>query len=248
MSLFDIIINIFEVLPRDIERSTQDTYIQAVLITGFFYFISRWFRAYVLRLGLFLFGSFAVFHVLQGQSFLNRFDFYAGLGIFLPHIPVVELTYLILREKALAIYYSALAFLQIIISPFVWLYTKINYFKAFIKTKQEEEHFHQEKAEYERKSRKFNQEQEKKQQRQKQYQEQTKQKPPKQKEKKRTYSRWDSIDPYEVLGIDKNATKSEIKKARNNLARIYHPDTTLTKKDEYEIIMKKINWAYDTLK
>ena len=248
MSLFDIIINVFEVLPRDIERSTQDTYIQAVLITGFFYFISKWFKAYALRLGLFLFGSLVVFQVFQGQSFLNRFDFYAGLGILLPHIPIVELTYLILREKALAIYYSALAFLQIIISPFVWLYTKINYFKEFIKTKQEEKHFHQEKAEYEGKSRKFNQEQEKKQQRQKQYQEQTKQEPPKQKEKKRAYSRWDSIDPYEVLGIDKEATAKEIKKAYRTLSKIYHPDLTLTNKEDHQVIFVKINNAYEKLK
>ena len=31
-------------------------------------------------------------------------------------------------------------------------------------------------------------------------------------------------DPYEILGIGKNATDDEVKAAYKNLARKYHPD------------------------
>ena len=31
-------------------------------------------------------------------------------------------------------------------------------------------------------------------------------------------------DPYKVLGIDRNATDEEVKKAYRELARKYHPD------------------------
>ena len=247
MSIFDIIINIFEVLPKDIANMNQGTLIQAPLITGFSYFISRWFRAYVLRLGLFVFGSLVLLQVFQEQSFLFRFDFYGGLGILLPHIEVVELTYLILKEKVLTVHYKTLAFLQVITSPFVWLYAKINYFKESNKAKQEEKAYNQDKAEYEGKSREFKEEQSKKQQREKKYQEKEKQEPSKQ-EKKKTYSRWDSSNPYEVLGINKEATPKEIKKAYRNLSKIYHPDLTLTNKEEHEEIFQKINNAYDKLK
>ncbi len=247
MSLVDIVINIFEVLPKDIANMNQDTLIQAPLITGFFYFISRWFRAYVLRLGLFLFGSLIVFQVFQGQSFLNRFDFYAGLGILLPHIPIVELTYLILRERTLFMYGKILELFFLIASPFVWLFNVSRSVLGFFKAKQEEKNHQQEKKQYEQKSREYRQEQNSKQQRQKQYQEQTKQEPPKQEEKK-TYSRWDSLDPYEVLGIDREATRKEMKKAYRNLSKIYHPDLTLTNKEEHQVIFVKINNAYDMLK
>jgi len=49
---------------------------------------------------------------------------------------------------------------------------------------------------------------------------------------------------YDTLGIDKNASQSEIKKAYHDLALKYHPD----KNPEYEEKFKEINLAYETLK
>lgn len=56
-------------------------------------------------------------------------------------------------------------------------------------------------------------------------------------------------DPYEVLGIDKNASDEEVKKAYRNLARKYHPDNYQNNPlaDLAEEKMKEINEAYDVI-
>ncbi|NNH37548.1 DnaJ C-terminal domain-containing protein [Acinetobacter terrae] len=50
---------------------------------------------------------------------------------------------------------------------------------------------------------------------------------------------------YEVLGIKRNATPDQIKKAYRKLARKYHPD--VSKEADAEEKMQAINVAYDTL-
>lgn len=58
-----------------------------------------------------------------------------------------------------------------------------------------------------------------------------------------------SKDPYQVLGIDRNASDEEIKRAYKELARKYHPDkynnNPLAELAEEK--MREINEAYDTL-
>ncbi len=51
---------------------------------------------------------------------------------------------------------------------------------------------------------------------------------------------------YEVLGVSKNATKEEIKKAYRNLAFKYHPDRN-PDNPAAEDMLKKINVAYEVL-
>ncbi len=53
-------------------------------------------------------------------------------------------------------------------------------------------------------------------------------------------------DPYAVLGVSKDATTDEIKKAYRNLAKKYHPDLHPGNK-EYEKKMVEINEAYEML-
>ena len=58
-------------------------------------------------------------------------------------------------------------------------------------------------------------------------------------------------NPYEVLGVDANATDEEIKKAYHALARKYHPDNYSSNPDMAELAnekMKEVNEAYEAIK
>ena len=56
-------------------------------------------------------------------------------------------------------------------------------------------------------------------------------------------------DPYKILGVSKNASDDEIKKAYRELARKYHPDNYINNplSDLVEEKMKEINEAYDQI-
>ena len=56
-------------------------------------------------------------------------------------------------------------------------------------------------------------------------------------------------DPYETLGVSRDASDEDIKKAYRELARKYHPDNYVDNPlaDLVEEKMKEINEAYDTI-
>lgn len=56
-------------------------------------------------------------------------------------------------------------------------------------------------------------------------------------------------DPYSVLGVSRNATEEEIKKAYKKLSRVYHPDANMNNpnKDQAEEKFKEIQAAYQQI-
>lgn len=56
-------------------------------------------------------------------------------------------------------------------------------------------------------------------------------------------------DPYEVLGINRNATEDEIKKAYRKLSRKYHPDANINNpdKEKAEERFKEVQAAYNSI-
>ena len=56
-------------------------------------------------------------------------------------------------------------------------------------------------------------------------------------------------DPYSVLGVSRNASEEEIKKAYRKLSRIYHPDANINNpnKDQAEEKFKEIQAAYQQI-
>lgn len=56
-------------------------------------------------------------------------------------------------------------------------------------------------------------------------------------------------DPYSVLGVSRDATDEEIKKAYRNLSRKYHPDANVNNpnKEQAEERFKEVQQAYDQI-
>lgn len=242
--------NIFTVLNREISSLNSDNIISMVIVgaISFFiaFFISKWFRPYILRVLVFISGAWLLWQVSATNNILFNLAFYVGLGMIIPHLEIVEITYLLVRERTLFIYEQLVSLCLIILKPFIFIYDVFVKGFEFIKVKQEEY-----KREQERIDEKYRQKQEKrrKEQEEKRKREQKQSKnSSKNKEENQNTSRWDSTDPYIILGISPASTKEDIKKAYKKLAKIYHPDLSLLNKAKAEEIFKKINWAYQKLK
>ena len=273
--------NLFTVLSNEVQHINSDNIIYLAINGGVvfagFYFLSRWFRAYVLRLGFFMFGAWVLWNVSARDSILESFDFYGGLGMLLPQLEIVEITYLLLKERTLFVYNQVVGLVLLLVSPLVWLYRTLTRLSDYLKAKQGErvdkkayEQYYQDenqndfkqqqKEEWEKeqarqdeqsqrefREREAKRKEEKREQHRKYEEEKKQYQQSKQTKDEKPSSRWESTNPYEVLGIEETATKSEIKKAYRKLAKLYHPDLALVNKEKAEEIFKMINRAYENL-
>ena len=55
------------------------------------------------------------------------------------------------------------------------------------------------------------------------------------------------MDYYAILGIDRSASQSDIKKAYRKLALLWHPDKNTNNQDEANKKFKEISEAYQVL-
>ncbi|MEM9193810.1 MAG: DnaJ domain-containing protein [Myxococcota bacterium] len=67
-----------------------------------------------------------------------------------------------------------------------------------------------------------------------------------------TFYRMDDLNFYELLGVDPDATKTEIRKGYFELSKVFHPDTKFGKelgsyKQKMEAVFKRLTEAYDIL-
>ncbi len=73
-----------------------------------------------------------------------------------------------------------------------------------------------------------------------------------QKAKPKSSKSFSDLDPYEVLGVSRNSSKAEIRKAWITKMKEYHPDKVGSLGEKLRILAeeesKKINWAWDRLK
>ena len=76
--------NLFTVLSSEIQHMDDNSLINIAINGGavfiFFFFISRFFKAYLIRLGFFLFGAWVLWSVSARSHIIQSFVFYGGLG------------------------------------------------------------------------------------------------------------------------------------------------------------------------
>jgi hypothetical protein len=240
-----------------------------------FYFFSKFAKNIILKTFILSFALYTLWGSVQDDTILTEPLIFATFGLIAPHLNIFSLWIRYIQKLFFALKELFTSFIDYILTPFVWLKEIFEKLSLFFRKKEDvkQENYDQEKTykdyfnenkekqkEYERqKSDYFKNKQDKNSSHNKKQSEQKQEKKQQQQKKKyqktdqennyqqKTYSRWDSTNPYEVLGISKNANPKEIKKAFRNLAKKYHPDLTQDKKDEHKIIFQKINNAYKKL-
>ena len=277
-NIFNLLEHIISVVSYELKTADLfNILFVGVIEFAVFYFFSKFAKNIILKTFIFAFALYTLFGTIQDNTILTEPLVFATFGLIAPHFNIFSLWIRYIRKMFTTLKTLFLSFLYYILTPFRYLKLifekmtsffnkrqqskKENYKEEktykdyFDNNSQEYKSYEKQKEEYfkNKEKQKRQDEQDKKQQKERQKEKQQKQNNYKQKthqknQEQKTYSRWDSPNAYEVLGLKNNATKKEIKKAFRDLAKIYHPDLTQDKKEEYKLIFQKINNAYNILK
>jgi len=218
-------------------------------------FISKFFKWAPFRILLLWFSIVLLGEVLQSEQILFNINLYIALGMAAPHIKFAHILAYRIYYGAIDFYHRLVEIFYMLLRPFIFVYGQYARFRAYYDARGQQGQQEQERNYEEFRQREgFND-----YRRSREQQSHHRQEHSSNKEETHTpggnsgsrqsqTSRWDSPDPYTVLDISRDATAQEIKKQYRKLQKLYHPDLTQTKKEEYTRISQQINAAYSKLK
>lgn len=251
MMMLDVLNIMFDELPR----VGINLLIVASILMTISYVISNLFKWAPFRIIILLIAYALISDVLIEEVILFNLKLYIALGMIFPHLKFVHILAYRIWYAIVDFYEKLKDFLYAISRPFVFVYFQFVRLKAYYDARTQQKHYSNENEQnyQEFRQRGFNDDYRRSEQQyhrreeQSSGQENTHKSEEKRGKQHNETSRWDSHDPYVVLDLSRTATPEEIKKQYRKLQKLYHPDLTQTKKEEYTRISQKINAAYSAL-
>lgn len=254
-----MMLEVLNIVFNELHRAGIGLLIGASIMFAISAFISNFFKWAPFRIVILLIAYAIISDILTHDVILFNLDLYIGLGMIYPHVKFVHILAYRIWYGLVDLYEKLKDILYAVSRPFVFLYFQFVRLKAYYDSRSQQKHYSggNEQNYQEFRQNGFKDDYRRSEQQQQQYhqrEEQSSRKEEKRKsdesqqEPKNETSRWDSHDPYVVLGLSKTATPEEIKKQYRKLQKLYHPDLTQTKKEEYTRISQQINAAYAKLK
>lgn len=242
-------IDVLNIVFNELHSVGINLLITASIVMTISYAISNFFKWAPFRIIILLIAYAIISNILRQDVILFNLNLYVGLGMAYPHLQFVHLLAYRIWYGILDFYEKLKDFLYAVSRPFVFVYFQFVRLKAYYNARTEQKHYSGENEQnyQEFRQRGFNDDYRRSEQQYHRREEQSSHREKRGEQQSET-SRWDSHDPYVVLDLSRTATPDEIKKQYRKLQKLYHPDLTQTKKEEYTRISQKINAAYSKLK
>lgn len=251
-----MMLDVLSIVFNELHRVGINLLIAASILMTISYAISNLFKWAPFRIIILLIAYAIISDILRQDVILFNLNLYVGLGMAYPHLQFVHLLAYRIWYGILDFYEKLKDFLYAVSRPFVFVYFQFIRLKAYYDARTQQKHYSGENEQsyqefrhrgfnddYRRSEQQYHRREEQSSQRENQHQSNENKR-----EQHNETSRWDSHDPYVVLDLSRTATPEEIKKQYRKLQKLYHPDLTQTKKEEYTSISQKINAAYSKLR
>jgi hypothetical protein len=251
-----MMLDVLNIVFNELHSVGINLLITASIIMTICYAISNFFKWAPFRIIILLIAYAIISDILREDVILFNLNLYIALGIIFPHVKFVHILAYRIWYGIIDFYEKLKDFLYAVSRPFVFVYFQFVRLKAYYDARTQQKHYsgENEQSYQEFRQRGFNDDYRRSEQQyhrreeQSSQRENTHQSNENRGEQHNETSRWDSHDPYVILDISRTATQEEIKKQYRKLQKLYHPDLTQTKKEEYTRISQKINAAYSKLK